>query len=100
MNRSGTALATQVPLVPTCPSDGLTYWARWHRANHARFLEWHRAYREKHREHIAAQARTWQLENQERMAREPSRNKLYRKLRRNGIERLEAARVAGVTLAW
>ena len=77
----------------------MSYWTRWYRAHRDHMLAWQRDYRKKNRDALNAAMRRWRRENSERLQAEPSRNSLYRKLRRCGVDRHEAARMAGIVLS-
>ena len=75
-------------------------WQRWYRKNRDRLIEKQRARRRANREAVNASLRAWRKENSQRLLNEPSRDPLYRKFRRCGLEKLQAAKAAGVVLNW
>lgn len=72
------------------------YWQSWYERNRARLIRKQRARRAENRDKVNAQQREYY--KNPKYLKQPSRNPLYRKLRRSGIARNEAAHVAGVML--
>jgi hypothetical protein len=74
------------------------YWNTWYARNRARLMKKQRDRRKADPFGVRMRLRKWRMDNPLRLQAEPSRNSLYRKLRRNGVDRNEAAHVAGITL--
>jgi hypothetical protein len=78
--------------------DSKKAWRDWYSRNREGIVEKLRKKRQADPQSHNQAIRDWMKANPEKVKQQASRDSLYRKMRRNGIGREEAARVAGVKL--
>lgn len=75
-------------------------WRDWYLRNRERIVEKLRKKRKADPKAHNQAIKDWIKANPEKFKQQPCRNPIYRKMRRSGLGRMEAAEAAGIKLRW